>query len=125
MPGWKQRLTERSRSPNRSSDVQSSAQAVTFLKDWCFGKISTPKLVEHSRSSVNDHQKHVHPVIKLLSRISNSKGTCNVLRTLKGLIIDSLIEPSPSSLVNHMVVPHVLLNALAKDTTVFKRNKFY
>ena len=128
MPGWRQRVAaaaERSRSPTRDADVQSSKLCVSFLKDWCFGRLSNPELVRNCKAELEDQRQNAHLAIKLLSGSNPAQGNRDVFSKLSGMVIESLIEVLHASLVEYIVVPHLLLAALAQDAAVFKRHSHY
>ena len=112
-------------SPTRDADVQSSKLCVSFLKDWCFGRLTNPELVKHCKAELEDQQQNAHPAIKLLSGIDPRQGNRDVFSKLSGMVIESLIEVLPASLVEYIVVPHFLLAALAQDAAMFKRHSHY
>ena len=109
MPGWRQRLRERERSPPRAlpNDFQSSALCCSLLKDWCLGKLSTPEVTKHCRAEVRDQPENVHPAIKFLSTVDARQGNRDLFKKLKGIVVESnLIEKLLVIQLGFLAQPH-------------------
>ena len=129
MPGWRQKLAldrERSRSPRSGLDIESSSLATSLVRDWCFGKLSSPAVKAHALADVKDQGSTTLPAMRRLSQIGGDGSdtrNCNraLMNQLKGLRVMQLIEAIPRSQVTHMIPPHSLIGTLSKHQRVFEK----
>ena len=132
MPGWRQRLK---RARDNSSDahahvgsahdnkceVQQSALATSLTKDWCWGVLSAPKLLEYINSEIKDQGINACPVLHSLAASSELNMHRHLVNCFKGFGFGKLIEDLPLSLVTQIVPPHLLMGYICKHQEQFER----
>ena len=129
MTGWRQRLKRRrvlgpepqaTIGNDRRVDVQSSKLASTYVKDWCWGTLSAPKLRKYILAQVEDEGTNVNSVLRTLAKSDEHNIKRHLVHCFSGYGFVQRIENILSSLVTDILPPHHIMNMLSKSRTAFE-----